>query len=104
MHVTLLAVPGCPHLPVLEERLAEALGGLPAVTVSSQIVATEEEAASQRADFRPAAAVSSARHASSEWSLGRYDEGGAGGCRRVRGKDRVHLRVTPHLAVASSSA
>jgi hypothetical protein len=45
MHVTLLAVPGCPHLPVLEEHLAEALGGLPPVTVSSQIVGTEEEAA-----------------------------------------------------------
>jgi hypothetical protein len=45
MHVTLLAVPGCPHLPVLEERLAEALGDMPAVTVSSQMIATEEEAA-----------------------------------------------------------
>jgi DNA-binding transcriptional ArsR family regulator len=36
MHVTLLAVPGCPHLLVLEERLGEALGGLPGVTVSRQ--------------------------------------------------------------------
>jgi hypothetical protein len=45
MHVTVLAMPGCPHLPVLEERLAEALGGLPAVTVSRQVIATEDEAA-----------------------------------------------------------
>ena len=41
----MLAVPGCPHLPVLEERLAEALDGLPAVTVSRQVIATEDEAA-----------------------------------------------------------
>ncbi len=45
MHVTLLAVSGCPHLPVLEERLAEALIGLPAVTVSRQVIATEDDAA-----------------------------------------------------------
>jgi hypothetical protein len=45
MHVTLLAVPGCPHLPVLEERLAEALDGLPGVSVSRQVIATEDEAA-----------------------------------------------------------
>ena len=45
MHVTVLAVPGCAHLPVLAERLGEALDGLPAVTVSSQLIATEEEAA-----------------------------------------------------------
>ena len=45
MHVTVLAVPGCPHLPVLDDRLTEALDGLPAVTVSSQLIATEEEAA-----------------------------------------------------------
>ena len=48
MHVTLLAVPGCVHLPVLEERLTEALGGLPGlhgVSVSRQVIATEDEAA-----------------------------------------------------------
>lgn len=45
MHVTVLAVPDCPHLPVLDERLAEALDGLPAVTVGSQLIATEDEAA-----------------------------------------------------------
>ena len=45
MHVTVLAVPDCPHLPVLDERLTEALDGLPAVTVSSQLIATEDEAA-----------------------------------------------------------
>src|SRR5260221_13116076 len=45
MHVTVLAVPGCPHLPVLDERLAEALDGLPGVSVSRQVIATEDEAA-----------------------------------------------------------
>jgi hypothetical protein len=44
MHVTLLAVPGCPHLPVLEERLADALDGLHGVTVSRQVIATEDDA------------------------------------------------------------
>ena len=45
MQVTVVAVPGCPHLPVLEECLAEALDGLPAVTVGRRVVATEDEAA-----------------------------------------------------------
>ncbi|HEX9518029.1 MAG TPA: hypothetical protein VF940_17845 [Streptosporangiaceae bacterium] len=45
MHVTVLAVPGCPHLPVLDERLAEALDGLPDVSVSRQVIAIEDEAA-----------------------------------------------------------
>ncbi len=45
MHVTVLAVPGCPHLPVLDERLAEALDGLPGVSVSRQVIAIEDEAA-----------------------------------------------------------
>lgn len=45
MRVTLLAVPCCPHLPVLEERLAQVLDGLPGVTVSRQVIATEDEAA-----------------------------------------------------------
>jgi hypothetical protein len=45
MHVTVLAVPECPHLPVLDARLAEALDGLSAVTVSSRLIAAEEEAA-----------------------------------------------------------
>ena len=45
MQVTVLGVPGCPHVPVLDERLAEALDGLPAVTVSRQVIVTEDEAA-----------------------------------------------------------
>jgi hypothetical protein len=45
MQVTVLAVPDCPHLPVLDERLTEALDGLSAVTVSSRLIATEDEAA-----------------------------------------------------------
>jgi hypothetical protein len=45
MHVTVLAVPDCPHLAVLVERLNAVLDGLPAVTVSSQLIATQDEAA-----------------------------------------------------------
>ena len=44
MHVTVLAVPGCPHLPVLDERLTEALDGLPGVSISRQVIAIEDEA------------------------------------------------------------
>ncbi len=45
MHVTVLAVPDCPHLPVLDEHLTEALDGLPGVSISRQVIATEDEAA-----------------------------------------------------------
>src|SRR5450755_2746305 len=45
MHVTVLGVPGCPHLPLLEERLAQVLDGRSDVTMSRQVIATEDEAA-----------------------------------------------------------
>jgi hypothetical protein len=45
MHVTVLGVPGCPHLPLLEKRLAQVLDSLPGVAVSCQVIATEDEAA-----------------------------------------------------------
>ena len=45
MQVTVLAVPGCPHLPLLQERLARVLDGLPEVTVCWQVIATEGDAA-----------------------------------------------------------
>jgi hypothetical protein len=45
MHVTLLAVPGCPPLPFLEERLALLLEGRPEVTASRQLIAADDAAA-----------------------------------------------------------
>ncbi len=45
MQVTVFAVPGCPHLPLLEERLARVLDGLPGVTVSRQVIVTQGDAA-----------------------------------------------------------
>jgi hypothetical protein len=39
-----LSVPGCPSVPLLEQRLAEALAGRPAVTVQ-RLIASADEAA-----------------------------------------------------------
>ena len=39
-----LSVPGCPNLPLLEQRLAEALAGRPAVRVR-RVIAIADEAA-----------------------------------------------------------
>ena len=45
MELTVLAVPGCPNAPVLEQRLAEALAGRPAATVARRVIADADEAA-----------------------------------------------------------
>ena len=45
MELTVLAVPGCPSAPVLEQRLAQALAGQPAVTVERRVIADADEAA-----------------------------------------------------------
>ncbi len=45
MQVPVLGVPGCPHFPELERRLARMLDGLPRVTVSCQVIAAEDDAA-----------------------------------------------------------
>ena len=45
MELTVLAVPGCPNAPVLEQRLAEALAGRPAATVVRRVIADADEAA-----------------------------------------------------------
>ena len=44
--LTVLAVPGCPDAPELERRLAVALAGRPAVTVTRRVI-TETAAAAQ---------------------------------------------------------
>ena len=45
MHLTLLAVPDCPNVPVLEERLAAVLAGRDGISVSREIISSESEAA-----------------------------------------------------------
>ena len=45
MHVTVLAVPDCPNVMLLEERLAQVLQGRRDVTVSRQVIADQDEAA-----------------------------------------------------------
>ncbi len=47
MQVTVLAVPGCPNVALLEEHLARVLEGRPGVTVSRHEIADEAEAASR---------------------------------------------------------
>lgn len=47
MELTVLAVPGCPNAPLLEQRLAEVLSGRPGVTVSRRVIMDEAEAARQ---------------------------------------------------------
>jgi hypothetical protein len=45
MELTLLAVPGCPNITTLEQRLAAALAGRRDVVVRRREVASEQEAA-----------------------------------------------------------
>lgn len=44
MRVTVLAVPGCPNVALLEERLARVLGDHPGATVSRLVVTDERQA------------------------------------------------------------
>jgi hypothetical protein len=45
MHLTVLAVAGCPNAPVLESRLAAVLDGRAGVTLSREVISDESEAA-----------------------------------------------------------
>jgi hypothetical protein len=47
MHLTVLAVPGCPNVALLEEQLAGVLEGRRDVTVSRHVITDEAEAASR---------------------------------------------------------
>jgi hypothetical protein len=47
MDLIVLAVPGCPHATLLEERLAQVLEGRRDVSVSRQVIEDEQEAARQ---------------------------------------------------------
>jgi len=44
IELMVLSVPGCPNLPLLEQRLAEALAGRPAVRVRRVIAGADEAA------------------------------------------------------------
>jgi len=45
MELTVLAVPGCPNLPLLEERLAEVLADWPGATIVREVITDPDEAA-----------------------------------------------------------
>jgi hypothetical protein len=45
MELTVLAVPGCPNLAILERRLAEVLAGRPGLTVTRRVITDVAEAA-----------------------------------------------------------
>jgi hypothetical protein len=45
MELAVLAVPGCPNAPVLEQRLAGLITGRPSVQISRHVVGTAEDAA-----------------------------------------------------------
>jgi hypothetical protein len=45
MDLIVLAMPDCPNAPVLERRLAAALAGWPAVTITRQVITSPAEAA-----------------------------------------------------------
>ena len=45
MQLTVLAVPGCPNAPALDDRLAAVLDGRAGVSVSRQVISDEGEAA-----------------------------------------------------------
>jgi hypothetical protein len=45
MHLTVLAVPGCPNAPVLNDRLTAVLGGRTGVSVAHRVISDEDEAA-----------------------------------------------------------
>jgi hypothetical protein len=57
MHLTVLAMPGCPNGMLLEERLAQVLEGRRDVPVSRQVLDDEQEAARRRMHGSPAILV-----------------------------------------------
>jgi hypothetical protein len=45
MRLTVLSVPGCPHVALLEDRLAEVIGRRPGVPITHRLIHSEEQAA-----------------------------------------------------------
>ncbi len=81
MELTVLAVPGCPNAPVLEQRLAEVLAGWPGVTVRRRVIANEADAARWRMHGSPTLLVNG-RDPFAEAGLGP-----AVACRMYRGEN-----------------
>jgi hypothetical protein len=53
VELTVLAVPGCPNVPVLQQRLAEVLADWPGVTLQWRVIADTAEAARWRMHGSP---------------------------------------------------
>ena len=53
MELTVLAVPGCPNVPVLQQRLAEVLADWPGVTLQWRVIANVAEAVRWRMHGSP---------------------------------------------------
>ncbi len=109
MHVTLLAVPDCPHLPVLAERLADALSGLPGVSVSRQVIVTEDEAARSGMHGSPTILIDGldpfaepGQSASLSCRLYRDSDGRPGGAPSVRQLRRALIKAASGAQAAAS--
>lgn len=86
-----LAVPGCPSVPVLERRLTEVLAGLPAVTVIWQVIGDAAEAARWGMHGSPTLLVNG------KDPFAEPDTAPAVACRMYRG-DNGHLDGAPTVA------
>jgi hypothetical protein len=91
MKVVILAVPGCPNAPVLEERLAAALEGRSDVAVTRHVVAEESEAARWGMHGSPTILVDGAD------PFARPGQAASLSCRLYRGDDGAISHV-PSLA------
>ena len=91
MHLTMLAVPGCPNVTLLEQRLAEVLRGRSDITVSRHEVADQDQAFRRGMYGSPALLIdgidpfaSPGQLASASCRLYRDDQGRTGGAPSVR--------------------
>ena len=81
MELTVLAIPGCPNVPVLQQRLAEVLADWPGVTLQWRVIADMAEAARWRMHGSPTLLVN---------GLDPFAEAGTGpalACRMYRAED-----------------
>ena len=91
MHLTVLAVPDCPNVKLLEQRLMEALGGCDDVTVSRHEIADPDQASRRGMNGSPTLLVDGidpfagpGQHASVSCRLFRDGRGHADGAPSVR--------------------
>ena len=81
MELTVLAVPACPNVPVLQQRLAEVLADWPGVTLQWRVIAHVAEAARWRMHGSPTLLVNGRD------PFARAGTGPALACRRYRAED-----------------